>query len=129
MIKVLLVDGSEGTRRGLRMRLRLESDLEVVGEAADAESALALVESLEPDVVLMDLELPGLNGCEATRRLRARHPNTAVVILTLYGDAAKRRAAAEAGACHFKEKDADCNALVEAVRRAARKLDVVEDKK
>lgn len=119
MINVLLVDGSDCTRRGLRMRFNLEPDLNVVGEAQDATNAIALAKSLQPDVIVMDIELTDLDGYETTRQLRGSCPNGAVVILTLYGSPAARRMAAEAGACEFIEKDGNCRALVDAVRRAA----------
>ena len=93
MIEVLLVDDQPAVRRGVRMRLELEPDMAVVGEAGDGEEALRLLQRLSPRVVLMDLQMPKLDGMMATAALRAVAPESAVVVLSLQDDAACRRIA------------------------------------
>jgi DNA-binding NarL/FixJ family response regulator len=119
MITLLLVDDQPAVRRGLRMRLALEPDFLVTGEAEDGTSALALVPELRPDVVLMDAQMPRMDGIVATVALRAAFPATAVVILSLHDDAATREQAAIAGATAFLSKQASDTALVDTLRRAA----------
>jgi len=87
-IRLLLVDCQPSVRRGIKMRLALEPDLEVVGEACDAAEAISLARALLPDVILMDVELPGVSGIAATETLRTATPQCAVVIFTLRDDAA-----------------------------------------
>ena len=81
-IRILLVDDHTVVRRGLRLAFDLEDDLEVVGEAANGQEALAKVEELQPDVVVMDLLMPVMNGVDATRAIRRDHPDVEVVALT-----------------------------------------------
>jgi DNA-binding NarL/FixJ family response regulator len=118
MIRLLLVDDQPAVRRGLRMRLALEADFLVAGEAEDGTSALALVSELRPDVVLMDAQMPGMDGMIATLALRAAFPDTAVVILSLHDDEATRKQAATAGATAFLSKQAADTALVDVLRWA-----------
>jgi DNA-binding NarL/FixJ family response regulator len=119
VIRVFLVDDQPAIRAGLRMRLALEPDVIVVGEAADGREALAKAAELSPDVVVMDVGLPCLDGIAATSALVAGAPRTSVVILTLRDDAATREQARAAGAAAFVAKhDAD-GALLAAIRRAA----------
>jgi DNA-binding NarL/FixJ family response regulator len=89
VIRLLLVDDQPGTRRGLRMRLELEPDVSVVGEAADGAAALRLAAELNPDVVVMDVAMPIMDGITATKALRRSHlaDSCSVVILSLYDDA------------------------------------------
>jgi DNA-binding NarL/FixJ family response regulator len=119
VITVLLVDDRAGVRRGLRMRLDLEPDLAVVGEAPDGATAVARAAALRPDVVVMDVAMPDLDGVAATAMVRATAPECAVVILSLHGDAATRARAMAAGAAAFVEKQAAEPALLDAIRRAA----------
>lgn len=119
MIKLLLVDDQPGARQGLRMRLELEADVEVVGEAYDGESALALAETLRPDVILMDIEMPGMDGISATRALRERSRRPRVVMLSLYDDAQTQERARQAGAVAFVAKHRMEEPLLAAIRAAA----------
>jgi DNA-binding NarL/FixJ family response regulator len=119
MIRVLLVDDQSSVRLGLRMRLGMEADLAIVGEAADGGAAVELAERLQPDVVIMDVDLPYMDGITATAALQACCPRSAVIILSLYGEPAVRERAQAAGAVAFVEKPADGQALVQAIRRAA----------
>lgn len=118
-IKLLVVDDVPSVRRGLRMRLSLESDLMVVGEAASGEEALAVVRSLQPDVILMDIEMPGLDGLVTTAAMRSVAPNSAVVTLSLHDDSASREKALAAGATAFVGKHEASEALLTAIRDAA----------
>ena len=95
MIKILLVDEQASIRRGVRMRLLLEPDFAVVGEASDGWEALGLVRELRPDVVVTGIRLPGMDGIALTERLRHDFPDCAVVILSLYDDPATQERAAK----------------------------------
>ena len=119
MITLVLVDDHPAARRAVRMRVELEPDLLVVGEAGDAPTALALVEQLAPDVVLMDLALPGMDGIEATAALRGRAPASVVVVLTLYDTARNRTDSHAAGAAACIGKQEPTEVLLSAIRRAA----------
>ena len=118
-IRVLIVDDQPAVRRGLKMRLELEPDVEVIGEAGDGAAAIALATEAQPDIVLMDVEMPGMDGISATRALRAAAPHSAVVVLTLYDDTATRARAKEAGAAAFVAKHRMEEELLAVVRRAA----------
>ena len=119
-IRVLVVDDHPVVRSGLAALLAVETDLQVVGEAADGEEALALVRSLAPDVVLMDLRMPGLDGAGATARIVAEHPDTRVLVLTTFDTDDDILRAVEAGASGYLLKDAHRDELLAAVRSAAR---------
>ena len=118
-IRVLLVDDQPAVRQGLQIRLVLEPDVEVVGEAGDGAGAISLAQSLRPDVILMDVRMPGMDGISAVRTLRAVAPESAVVILSLYDDAKTRARAQEAGAAAFVAKHKVEETLLAAIRRAA----------
>jgi DNA-binding NarL/FixJ family response regulator len=118
-IRLLLVDDQPAVRRGLRMRFALEPDLEVVGEAGDAVEAIPLARALRPDVVLMDVELPGMNGISALEMLRTATPRSAVVIFTLRDDAATQEKARAAGAEAFVAKHRTEELLLAAIRGVA----------
>ncbi len=120
MIKVMLVDDQAAVRQGLRMCLGREPDMAVVGEADDARCALAIVASVDPDVVLMDMRLPGLDGILATRALLSAAPRSAVIILTMYGDTRTRDRAAGAGAAAYVGKHERVAVLLAAIRAAVR---------
>ena len=123
MIKLLLVDDQSIVRQGLRMQLALEPDLKVVGEAENGEQVLALAAQLRPDVILMDVELPLMDGITATARLRSADPKCAVVILSLYDDAKTRAAAQAAGAIAFVGKQESSEMLLAAIRQATTRPD------
>lgn len=119
-IRVLLVDDQALFREGLRQILSLQPGLAVVGEAPDGAEALGQVKALAPDVVLMDLRMPVLGGVEATRRLRALHPPSRVIVLTTFDDDEEVFEALRAGALGYLLKDAPAARLVEAIHAAAR---------
>ena len=119
-IRVLLVDDHTVVRRGLRLVFELEDDLEIVGEAADGREALERVAELRPDVVVMDLLMPGMNGVEATRAIRAAHPDVEVVALTSVLEDRMVVDAVEAGASGYLLKETRPDDLFEAVRAAFR---------
>jgi DNA-binding NarL/FixJ family response regulator len=119
LIKLLLVDDQPAVRHGLRMRLALEPDVAVVGEAADGAAALRAVQTLAPDVVVMDVVMGEMDGLAATAALGVGGPAPAVVVLSLYDDAATRRRALEAGAAAFVGKHETAEVLLAAIRRAA----------
>ncbi len=119
MIRVLLVDDQAVVRRALRTRFDLESDLQVVGEASNGREALTLAQTLFPDVVLMDIEMPVMDGIETTASLRRVVPQSAVVILSIYNDAQTRERAQAAGAVEFVEKRGVTDSLLSAIRLAA----------
>ncbi|MBI5034106.1 MAG: response regulator transcription factor [Chloroflexi bacterium] len=105
-IRILLVDDHAVVRRGLRALLDAESEFQVVGEAADGDHILQLTQSLQPDVILMDVNMRRLNGIEATRQVVAKFPKTRVLILTLHEDVGFLREAMEAGAAGYILKSA-----------------------
>jgi DNA-binding NarL/FixJ family response regulator len=119
MIRVLLVDDQSVVRRGLRVLFHLEPDLEVVGEASTGSEALLLAQRLTPDVVLMDIQMPEMDGIEATAALRRLVPQSAVVILSIHDDAQIRERAKAAGAATFVEKRGATDTLLAAIRQAA----------
>jgi DNA-binding NarL/FixJ family response regulator len=119
MIRVLLVDDEELVRSGLRLILSTEPDLEVVAEAADGEQALAMVELHQPDVVMLDIRMPGLDGIEVAARLAASGSTARVVVLTTFDNDDYVYGALRAGASGFLLKDAPATQLVSAIRAAA----------
>ena len=119
-VRVLLVDDQPLVRRGLGMRLEIEPDIEVVGEAADGAGAVDGAAAHAPDVVIMDVRMEGGDGIEATAALRLAYPEVAVVMLTLQDDAETRGRAEAAGASGFVGKHEPEGLLVEEIRRSAR---------
>ncbi|MFF5294279.1 response regulator [Paractinoplanes globisporus] len=119
MIRVLLVDDQPLIRAGLRMLCAAEPDLEVVGEAGNGREAVTLAERLTPDVVVMDLRMPGVDGISATSRILAGRPAIRVLVLTTFGDDDHLYPALTAGACGFLLKDAPPAELLDGIRRAA----------
>ncbi|HST39115.1 MAG TPA: response regulator transcription factor [Conexibacter sp.] len=120
MIRVLLADDHGVIRDGLGRLIAALDGIELVGVAADGADALAQTLSSEPDVVLMDLEMPQMDGIEATRRILAERPQTAVLVLTSFSDRARIVGALEAGACGYLLKDVDAAQVAEGIRAAAR---------
>ncbi len=120
MIRVLIVDDHPVVRSGLAGLLAPEEDIAVVGEAGDGWEALAAAEEVRPDVVLMDLRMPGLDGADATGQLARVLPEARVLVLTTYDTDADIMRAVEAGATGYLLKDTPRDQLADAVRRAAR---------
>jgi DNA-binding NarL/FixJ family response regulator len=113
--RVLIVDDNPQVRQELRTLLPLTGDIEIVGEAADGLQAIRLAQALQPEVVLMDLEMPGLGGYEATRQIKALSPSCRVVALTVHGDESVRQKSMQTGADLFLVKGVSVKALVGAV--------------
>lgn len=118
MIRILLVDDQPQVRQGLRMSLAVEADFEILGEASDGRDAIALAQALQPDIVVMDITMPGMDGLQATSELASSCPGCAVVILSLRDDAATQAQAYAAGAVAFVSKRESPEALVQAIRGA-----------
>lgn len=119
-IRILLVDDQALFREGLRTLLSVQAGFEVVGEAANGEEALRLAGTLQPDVMLMDVRMPVLDGVAATRRLQAAYPALRVIVLTTFDDDEYVFEALRAGAVGYLLKDTPSEKLFEAVRAAAR---------
>jgi DNA-binding NarL/FixJ family response regulator len=115
-IRILLVDDAGSVRRALRLTLTSEPDLRVIGEAADGEQAVRLAHDLHPNIVLMDLRLAGMNGLDATRRIKAAGDACAIIMLSASGGDAIRDAAARAGIALFLEKGDGLDDLAETIR-------------
>ncbi len=119
-INVMLIDDHRVVRQGLRDFLELQEDIEIVGEAANGEDGVQLARELLPDVVLMDLVMPGMDGVETTRRLKAASPSTRVIVLTSFADDNKVFPAIKAGAISYLLKDISPEDLAHAIRAAQR---------
>ena len=115
----MLVDDQHLVRAGLRMLCDAAADIQVVAEAADGRQAVRLAEELLPDVILMDLRMPGVDGITATGRVLAARPATRIVVLTTFDDDHHLYPALTAGACGFLVKDAEPAELLDGIRRAA----------
>ena len=115
-IRLLLVDDHQIVRAGLRMLFMAEPDMEIVGEADNAEEALEAVRSLDPDVVLMDVAMPGISGIEATRRIKEANPDVVVMALTMHEDEQYFFEMLNAGASGYMPKRAAPDDLVSAIR-------------
>jgi DNA-binding NarL/FixJ family response regulator len=119
-IRILIVDDHPVVRDGLRIMLESQLDLEVLGEASDGAAALRLTEELQPDLILMDLRMPVMDGVAATRTIKSRQPGIQVLVLTTYDSDADILPAIEAGATGYILKDAAREDLYRAIRAAAR---------
>ncbi len=119
-IRVLLVDDQALFREGCRTVLSVHAGIEIVGEAANGEEALLRVQALQPDVVLMDLRMPVLDGVASTRRIHREHPQSRVIVLTTFDDDEEVFDALRAGAVGYLLKDTPSARLVEAIEAAAR---------
>jgi DNA-binding NarL/FixJ family response regulator len=115
-MRVLICDDQALIRDGLEMLLRLEKDIEVIGVAQDGAEAVNLVQQKKPDLVLMDLKMPGLNGVEATRRIHAQTPDVKILVLTTYDDDVWVFDAIRAGASGYLLKDTPREEVVKAIR-------------
>jgi NarL family two-component system response regulator YdfI len=120
MIKILIADDHLIIRQGLRLILETESDFELIGEASDGAEALSLCKKLKPDVVLMDLRMPNMDGLTAIEKLRIEQPNIAVVILTTFNEDELMLRGLQAGAHGYLLKDTDRSTLFDTIRAAAR---------
>ncbi len=119
-IKILIVDDHKVVRQGLRGFLELQDDMEVCAEAADGNEAVALVDQATPDIVLMDLVMPNLDGIEATRQIKCAHPGIGVIALTSFTEDEKVFPAIQAGAASYLLKDVSPDDLAEAIRAVHR---------
>jgi len=115
-ITILLVDDDQKLRRYLRRLLDREQDLRVVGEAGDGAMAFELTQAMPPDIILMDLHMPRLNGLDATRMIKAEQPEIKIIILTQYQEDPYRRAALECGADAFLPKQTRLPDLLATIR-------------
>jgi DNA-binding NarL/FixJ family response regulator len=120
MIRLLIVDDHEMVREGLKAILVSEPDFSIIGEAANAEQALELVERLRPDIALLDIRLPGVSGIDVCRTMTERYPQTAVIILTTFTDENLVAQCVQAGARGFIVKDIERFDLKRAIRAVAR---------
>jgi DNA-binding NarL/FixJ family response regulator len=118
-LRILLVDDQAMFREGLRLILSQQADFDVVGEAGDGRTALESTRKLRPDVILMDLRMPGMGGVEATRRIRTEAPGVRVIVLTTFEEDAEVFSALRAGAAGFLLKGSPSGKLGEAIRLAA----------
>ena len=126
VIRVVVVDDHALHRDGTRQILDAYPDLQVVGDASSGEMALAVINQFDPDVVLMDIRLPGMNGIEVTRRLTRDHPDVKVLMVSAYDEDEYVRGALEAGAAGYLSKTAPGKELVQAVRSVARGTSVLQ---
>lgn len=116
MIKVIIVDDHQMVRRGLRFFLDTQNDIEIVGEAANGEEAVKLVQTVRPDVVLMDIVMPVMSGIEATKQLIKVNPELKILVLTSFSDQDYVIPALKAGASGYQLKDIDPEELAETIR-------------
>jgi DNA-binding NarL/FixJ family response regulator len=115
-ISIIIADDHALVREGTRERLEREEDFQVVGEAADGEEAVRLVNQLQPNVAIVDIAMPNLNGIEALKQIKKTHPNTAVLVLSAYDDDQYIYAVLEAGASGYLLKNVHGHQLVDAIR-------------
>lgn len=126
-IRVLIVDDHPLFRAGLHKVLELESDVEIIGEVADGETALNQVPLLKPNVILMDVSLPAMNGLQVTKELTASRANAAVIVLTAFHDDEQMLHAMRAGACAYFPKEVSPDVLIDAIRQANQGNYVIND--
>jgi DNA-binding NarL/FixJ family response regulator len=126
-VRIMIVDDHPLLRDGIRRMLEGEPDFRIAGEASDGQQALDLALELLPQCVLMDVNLPLVNGLQATRRLKAAHPEIAVIVLTAYHDDMQVLHAIQAGASAYFPKDVTSTTLVEAIRQVTQGKYVIDD--
>lgn len=126
MIKVLIADDHKMFRQGMRMLLEMEPDIKIVGEACDGLETIELASSLKPDVILMDVNMPGVDGVEATEIIVKESPEAAIIILTMFRDDQHVFAAIQAGARGYILKDTDSQEVARALRLMAAGGSVLE---
>jgi len=126
-IRILVVDDHPLFRQGLRDVLQSEDDIEVVAEASDGQEAIELTHALQPDALILDINLPGMNGLQVTRQLRAEHCTSAVVMLTAYDDAEQVLHAFRAGGSAYCPKDITPHKLVQILRQVVQGHYVADD--
>ena len=119
IIRVVIADDHPVVRNGLRLMLEMQSDMGIVGEAADGKEAVRLVEEKQPDVILMDLRMPGIDGIEAMQQVHQRWPQVAILILTTFNEDELLIQGLQAGARGYLLKDTDLEIILQAIRRAA----------
>jgi DNA-binding NarL/FixJ family response regulator len=118
-IKVLIIDDHPLFRQGIRWSLETTDDIEVVGEAENGQEAIKLTDRSIPEVVLVDINLPGLNGLEVARVIKRHHPNVRVIVLSVYEDDEQLFQAIRVGAAAYSSKDVHPSALIETIRQVA----------
>lgn len=119
MIRLVLVDDRPDVRQGLRRRLTLEPDMMVVGEASNGREAIILVQQLAPEIVLMDVRMPDMDGISAAAVIRTSTPQSAIVMLSIRDDVSTRARAQAAGAAAFVNKSGAIEVLIATIRQAA----------
>jgi two-component system response regulator NreC len=119
-IKLVLADDHNLIRAGLQSLIEKETDLQIIGQASDGRQTVSLVQKLKPDIVIMDISMPGLNGIEATRQIKAMNENIKVIALSVHEEASYVRRMLKAGASGYLVKHSEFKELVEAIRAVAR---------
>jgi len=117
-MRVMIVDDHPVTRDGLRTAFNMADEIEVVGEASSGEEAVHVVEEAKPDIVFMDVRMPGMNGIQATRQIKEKHPDTKVILFTIDESRASVAEAIQAGVSGYLLKDASVGELINAARQA-----------
>ena len=118
--RILIVDDHEQFRNGLKMLISAEADLEVIGEAQNGQQAVSLAQKLQPDVILMDVKMPVMDGIEATRQIHAKMAGIKILALSMYTDKSFVSGMMRAGAVGFITKGDDSEEMYKAIRRVAR---------
>ena len=121
-IEILIVDDLEHVRQGLRTILELTGGFNVVGEASNGLEAIQQVDQLQPEVVLMDLAMPQIDGLEATQRIKAEQPNTGIVMITIHDNEETREQATAAGVDAFLAKGTDTETLVQTIQEVGQRI-------
>jgi DNA-binding NarL/FixJ family response regulator len=117
LIKILIVDDHHVVRRGLAFFLKTQKDMDIIGEAKNGKEAVEMASALDPDIILMDLMMPEMDGIEATRRIKAVHPGIQIMMLTSFSDQDQVVPAIEAGAGGYQLKDIEPDELVKSIRK------------